>query len=172
LHDTIVNLIAASSEAAMVDKPGGVFLRRAEQIAEEDRVLLQAVARVVLVDQCRDATGAVERRKRAQAPIATLKRVERRNQVRCQWRYSNRTVVGRKPPRRKCQSTIWLSITPRWFTHDGREYIMILKSGENTPAPWVNVHRQPTVWNGRVGERRRLYVGGEQSRLSSDALEQ
>ena len=31
-------------------QPGGLFLRRGEQMSEEDRVLLQAAARVVLFD--------------------------------------------------------------------------------------------------------------------------
>ena len=33
-----------------IDQPGGVFVRRAEQLSEEDRVLFQTVARVVLTD--------------------------------------------------------------------------------------------------------------------------
>ena len=51
LQDTIMDLVAASPEAALVDKPGGIFVRRGEQMSEEDRVLLQTVARVVLVDE-------------------------------------------------------------------------------------------------------------------------
>ncbi|MFH1268459.1 MAG: glucoamylase family protein, partial [Planctomycetota bacterium] len=80
LHDTITNLIAASSEALMVDNPGGVFLRRAEQIPEEDRVLLQAVARVVLVDDAGTLPEQVERRRQVQAPMAIFK-PERRQAI-------------------------------------------------------------------------------------------
>ncbi len=50
LQDTIMDLVAASPEAALVDKPGGIFVRRGEQMSEEDRALLQTVARVVLMD--------------------------------------------------------------------------------------------------------------------------
>ena len=35
----------------MLDKPGGIFVRRLEQISNEDRVLLQSVARIVLADE-------------------------------------------------------------------------------------------------------------------------
>jgi len=35
----------------MMDKPGGIFVRRLEQVSSEDRVLLQSVARLVLGDE-------------------------------------------------------------------------------------------------------------------------
>mgnify|MGYP003694340479 CR=1 FL=1 len=39
LQDQITSLIAAGSEAQMLDKPGGIFVRRLEQIPNDDRVL-------------------------------------------------------------------------------------------------------------------------------------
>ena len=50
LHDQIVGLIAAGIEANITDRPGGIFVRPADQIAEEDRILFQAVARAILTD--------------------------------------------------------------------------------------------------------------------------
>jgi hypothetical protein len=38
LHDQIVSLIASGIEAQMLDKPGGIFVRRLEQISNDDRV--------------------------------------------------------------------------------------------------------------------------------------
>ena len=58
LHDQIVGLINAGPEALVVDKPGGVFVRRSEELSEEDRVLFQTVARVVLTDTVADAGRA------------------------------------------------------------------------------------------------------------------
>ncbi len=51
LQDQIISLIASGIEAQMLDKPGGIFVRRLEQIPNEDRVLLQSVARIVLDDE-------------------------------------------------------------------------------------------------------------------------
>src|SRR6185312_4844661 len=42
---------AAGIEAQVIERPGGIFVRRGEQISEEDRVLFQSVARAVLSDQ-------------------------------------------------------------------------------------------------------------------------
>ena len=51
LQDQIISLIASGIEAQMLDKPGGIFVRRLEQVSSEDRVLLQSVARLVLADE-------------------------------------------------------------------------------------------------------------------------
>jgi cellobiose phosphorylase len=148
LHDTIMSLIAASSEAVMVDKPGGVFLRRAEQIAEEDRVLLQAVARVVLVDDAGTLPEQVERRGRVQAPLGILKPVHRRSKM----------ATAEMP---KYDLAFFNGLGG--FTHDGREYIIILRPGENTPAPWVNVIANPQFGT-VVSESGGVYTWAENSR--------
>ena len=56
LQEQIMGLIAAGVEAHVMDKPGGIFVRRAEQISEEDRILVQAVARAIVSDR-RGALG-------------------------------------------------------------------------------------------------------------------
>jgi cyclic beta-1,2-glucan synthetase len=50
LGERIQDLVATGPEAQLVDKPGGIFVRQIEQFQEEDRVLLQSVARVVIRD--------------------------------------------------------------------------------------------------------------------------
>jgi len=147
LHDTILNLIAASSESVMVDNPGGVFVRRAEQIAEEDRVLLQTVARVVLVDTAGTLPEQVERRGRVPAPPATFKPVRRQA-----------NLAPAEMPKYDLSFFNGLG----GFTHDGREYIMILRPGENTPLPWVNVIANPQFGT-VVSESESVYTWAENS---------
>ena len=71
LQDQITSLISLI-EAPMLDKPGGIFVRRLEQIPNEDRVLLQAAARIVL--DAEDGTFAqqVERRGVVETPVPAL----------------------------------------------------------------------------------------------------
>jgi cyclic beta-1,2-glucan synthetase len=38
-----MGLIASGIEASVIDRPGGIFVRPAEQISDEDRILLQSV---------------------------------------------------------------------------------------------------------------------------------
>ena len=51
LHDQIMALIAAGTEANLSDQPGGIFVRLVGPLSSEDRILLQSVARVVLDDR-------------------------------------------------------------------------------------------------------------------------
>ncbi len=50
LQDQILGLVAVGLETQAMDRPGGIFVRSAEQISEEDRTLFQTVARVILSD--------------------------------------------------------------------------------------------------------------------------
>src|SRR2546430_10964173 len=44
-------LIAGGIDAEVMERPGGIFVRRAEQISDEDRILFESVARAVISDQ-------------------------------------------------------------------------------------------------------------------------
>jgi hypothetical protein len=46
LQDQIMSMIASGMDAQSLDRPGGVFVRLLDQIPNEDRILMQSVARV------------------------------------------------------------------------------------------------------------------------------
>jgi cellobiose phosphorylase len=128
LQDQIMGLIAAGFEANVVDRPGGIFVRRTEQIADEDRVLFQSVARAVLSD--RQGTLA-EQINRQVAPGAKMARLK--------------PAPGRKAPARAAPAERELLFRNGLggFTPDGREYVVATAPGQVTPAPWVNVLANP-----------------------------
>jgi cyclic beta-1,2-glucan synthetase len=132
LQDAIMDVVAVSPEATLVDKPGGIFVRRGEQMSDEDRTLLQTVARVVLFDDAGTLAEQVERRGRTELAISAL-----------------------KAPRRLPEAVPAGPLRPRdlaffnglgGFSRDGREYVILLEPGQTTPAPWVNV-----IANSQVG---------------------
>ena len=129
LQEAIVDLVAASPEASQVDRPGGIFIHRGEQMSEEDRDLLQTVARIVLRDDGGTLAEQAERRRRVQASIPHLKPLARRTDP----------PVLYEPPKRDLAFFNGLG----GFSHDGREYVTILAAGQTTPAPWVNVIANP-----------------------------
>lgn len=147
LQEAITNLVAVSPDADLLDKPAGVFLLRSEQIAEEERVLLQAVARVVFVDEAGTFREQVERRSRTHMPAGLPRTVQRRV----------RTTPQQAP---------WYDLAfyngIGGFTRDGREYIITLKPGEQTPAPWVNVIANPQFGT-VVSESGSVYTWSENS---------
>jgi cyclic beta-1,2-glucan synthetase len=72
LQDEIIGLIATGPEAHVGDRPGGIFVRSAEQVSHEDRVLLQAVARVVINDSRGSFAEQVNRRSLVDRRLALL----------------------------------------------------------------------------------------------------
>ena len=129
LHDQITGLITAGIEAPLLDKPGGIFVRRLEQIPNEDRVLLQAVARIVLDDEKGTLTEQLERSSVLEPALPALMA------SRPAWVDNSPPVVPREV------------IFPNGFggfTRDGHEYVITLEAGRMTPAPWVNVLANPT----------------------------
>ena len=128
LHDQIINLIASGIDAQILDKPGGIFVRRLDQIPSEDRVLLQSVARVVLSDE--NGTLAEQlNRPGNPGPIIPLLAP-----VRPPFRDSPRPLPTRE---------LILNNGLGGFTPDGREYVITLQPDQVTPAPWVNVLANP-----------------------------
>ena len=132
LQDQIMGLIASGSEASAIDRPGGIFVRSAEQISAEDRILFQAVARAVIADD----RGTLAEQLGRRGPV------EPRPQQ----------FVPTRQPRAEAFASIDTALTRRdlilanglgGFTPDGREYVIALAPGEVTPAPWVNVLANP-----------------------------
>ena len=72
LQDEIMGLIASGVGASVIDRPGGIFVRMAEQIASEDRILLQSVARVIISDQQGSLAAQIGRREPAERIMPSL----------------------------------------------------------------------------------------------------
>jgi cellobiose phosphorylase len=125
LQDQIMGLIAAGVEAHVIDRPGGIFVRRAEQISEEDRILLQSVARAIITDRRGSLADQVGRRAGVEARVPRL----------APTRTHRADVAPPDPPSRE----LILANGLGGFTRDGAEYVITMRAGETTPAPWANV---------------------------------
>jgi len=130
LQDQIMGLIAAGVEANVTDQPGGIFVRPADQISNEDRILLQTVARAIITDSRGTLAEQINRR----GPVGAL-------------------IPLLTPTRTHISEPLAIAALPRHdltfynglggFTPDGREYIITTTHGQVTPAPWVNVLANP-----------------------------
>jgi cellobiose phosphorylase len=130
LHDQIMGLIAAGIEAHVTDRPGGIFVRPADQISEEDRILFMTVARAVVSDSKGELEDQIDRRGPVGGVVPLLK------PSRAHRAESSRTTV---PPR----SDLLFYNGLGGFTPDGREYIVTTTHEQVTPSPWVNVLANP-----------------------------
>ena len=124
LHQQIIERITSGVEAHMLDQRDGIFLRRLDQIPQEDLVLLQAVARVVLDDEKGSFQNQVERHRIPEPAIPLLAAG------------ASETSFP-SPPR--AERDLLFPNGYGGFTPDGREYVITLQPGQHTPAPWINV---------------------------------
>ena len=130
LQDEIMGLIAAGVEVNVTDQPGGIFVRPADQISNEDRILIQTVARAIITDSRGSLAKQINRRSLAEVtmPLLTLTRT-----------HISEPLAVAALPRRDLAFFNGLG----GFTPDGREYIITTTHGQVTPAPWVNVLANP-----------------------------
>ena len=127
LHDSLEALVRTSqSTLAHEGHPGhgGVHILRGDQLSTEDRTLLQAAARAVLLSRrgsLADQVIRLERPERIAPPTVQPA--------------SRRTRSAAAAPRPELEFFNGLG----GFADGGREYVAILGPGQATPAPWLNV---------------------------------
>jgi len=125
LQEQILGLIAAGVEANLTDRPGGIFVRVAEQISREDRTLFQTVARVIITDSQGTLAEQINRPNalhRVHVPRLVASRVHR---------------PAPPPASPATPGDLQFFNGYGGFAPDGREYV--ITSQRATPAPWSNV---------------------------------
>ncbi|KZC25985.1 MULTISPECIES: GH36-type glycosyl hydrolase domain-containing protein [unclassified Rhodanobacter] len=129
LHDLIMGLIASGSEASLLDRPGGIFVRPAQQLSGEDRLVMLASARMVLSDSRGSLAEQINRRHvETHAPRFEPSRPRR---------------IGSAVLGADASSGLQLANPHGGFSADGREYVITQTAGSATPAPWCNVLANP-----------------------------
>ncbi|HEY3384573.1 MAG TPA: glucoamylase family protein [Vicinamibacterales bacterium] len=129
LQEQIVGLIAAGVETNAPVRPGAIFVRPAEQISNEDRILFQSVARAIISDSRGSLAEQIDGRPADPLPARFTAARSRRGSV-------PDPVL---PPRDDLVFCNGLG----GFTPDGHEYVVTTGLGAVTPAPWVNVLANP-----------------------------
>jgi cellobiose phosphorylase len=128
LQNELYSLISPGIISDVRDKPGGIFIRSGEQVSQEDRILFQTVARIILSD----TMGTLE------------EQIARRNKV--------KPVIPYFTPAKFYASLDSALEIPAdlsffngtgGFSKDGKEYVIITSEEKVTPAPWCNVIANP-----------------------------
>ncbi len=164
LQQQLQDLVRGSDARGLVDKPGGVFIRKASHMAAEDRTVLQAAARCVLVASRGPLAAQLDRLERA-APAAAVIEPARYKPA----AQTNRaSPYGPNAPRYRgdgarggaggqgagLPTDLLFPNGKGGFSKDGREYVVAAntaarKDGKDgggfafPPAPWINVIANP-----------------------------
>jgi len=137
LNDELLSLVRTSGQFDLLDKNGGVFIRRSDQIPDADRILLNTVARAVIVAERGDFEDEVLRR-----PVE----------------FELPKNFSARAPRRSYPETSNVAPNLSFFNGlggfgpGGREYVTTLGEGQWTPAPWLNVIANERSFGFQVSE--------------------
>ena len=128
LQNQLLGIVAPGISAEIKNQPGGIFIRSTDQISNEDRILFQSVARVVISDR----QGSLD------------EQINRRSKL--------KGIIPYFSPS-KFHATLLTSIDPPkdllffnglgGFSKDGKEYVIATTPSQRTPAPWINVLANP-----------------------------
>jgi cellobiose phosphorylase len=151
LHEQIMGLIASGADAQAIDRPGGIFVRLADQIANEDRILLQSVARAIISD----SRGTL-----AEQVKWTDAALPRMPALLPDLRYLSLSAAPGQEhaaPRRPLVLENGLG----GFTPDGTEYVITTSAAQRTPAPWSNVLANHLQFGSVISESGQAYTWSE-----------
>lgn len=132
VHEQLETMLKSGSWAAWKDRPGGVFLLRADGLGESGRLLLAAAARAILSSDGGDLSAQLD------MPVPEP-----------EWPEAF-------APRRSTGSAAVSGVAPApdvpplalanglgGFAQEGREYVTVLEGDRETPMPWANVLANP-----------------------------
>jgi cyclic beta-1,2-glucan synthetase len=152
LHGKIQRTLVRTGTLERLNKRGGIFILREDQMNEAERILLQTVARVILEGEAGPLQGQLSRLDTAPIRLPRFVPIEE----------PTRALT---PPVER-PTDLLFDNELGGFTPDGREYVIYLAPGQWTPAPWVNVIANPEfgcivseaglgcTWAGNSGENR------------------
>ncbi|CAN5406137.1 hypothetical protein BH10CHL1_BH10CHL1_00970 [soil metagenome] len=127
----IQRMIQRMDATALLNQRGGIFVLYEDQLNEGDRVLLQTAARVILDGHKGQLTqqldNLLQRPMRLPAFVPMVDAHE---------------TPDKTPPLVR-PADLQFDNAAGGFSADGSEYVIYLRPGETTPAPWINVIANP-----------------------------
>ena len=131
LHDRLNRLITHMDSDVWLNRRGGIFLLRVEQMSRSDQTLLESAARAVLNEK--DGTLAEQ-----------LGKLHKRSTPLPRFVPALPGPEDVEPtPSLAGPTDLVFDNGLGGFSADGREYVIYLEEGQQTPAPWINVVANP-----------------------------
>jgi cyclic beta-1,2-glucan synthetase len=130
LQGKIYRSISRSGNNDRINKRGGIFILREDQMNEAEQILLQAVARVILDEESGSLEEQLSKLDKSPTRLPLFVPLEKPS--------LEPTDYIERP------ATLLFDNGLGGFTPDGREYVIYLAPGQSTPAPWTNVIATPS----------------------------
>ena len=131
LNNKIYRTLNRTGSNVYINKRGGIFILREDQMNEAERVLLQSVARVILDPRAGSLDQQLSRLDMDPVRLPRFVPIE-----------GPAPESAAPTPR---PADLLFDNGLGGFTPDGREYVIYLAKDQWTPAPWVNVIATPEM---------------------------
>ncbi len=128
LQNQLTGLVSTDVYSDVGERPGGIFVRVADQISIEDRILIQSVARIIISDS--NGTLDYQINKRSLSKTITPALIPKLS-------YALQHANVPLP------KDLLFFNGLGGFSSDGKEYIVSIDNNRPTPAPWINVLANP-----------------------------
>lgn len=130
LQEQILGLITSEANIpGQQQRPGSIFVKSADQLSSEDRLLFESVARVIIVD----TKGSLLEQVTTQIPEKPMAALLESKPNSLPVQQSALALPG---------DLVFFNGTGG-FTQNGKEYKIITDKNKTTPLPWVNVIANP-----------------------------
>jgi cellobiose phosphorylase len=129
LQEQILGLVTAEANIPGQQRPGGIFVKSADQLSSEDRLLFESVARIIISD----IKGSLLEQVTAQIPDKPLAALLETKTISSPIQQTAITLPN---------DLMFFNGTGG-FTKNGKEYKIITDKDKTTPLPWVNVIANP-----------------------------
>ena len=147
--ETAVRMSQSTQVHGRHEARGGVYILRGDRLSPEDRILLQAAARAVLLSRRGSLADQVLRLERQPGVVPPALPRQPREPLPAE--------VSVARPELEFFNGLG------GFAAGGREYVTVLGPGQSTPAPWLNVIANP-VFGFQVSESGSGYTWSANSR--------
>jgi cyclic beta-1,2-glucan synthetase len=127
--EAMVHSSAVGMHSPLPQSRGKVFVLRGDLLSQADLDLLYSEARVVLSSRLGSLAEQVRRLQKVASPVSMITAAG--------------TDLYQKERMNLNLPSLRLFNGLGGFSQDGREYVIILKGSEQTPAPWINVIANP-----------------------------
>ena len=131
LLDQIQGLVNTDAVNQSYQKPGKIYVRSADQISPEDRILFESVAKVIIYDNKGTLSEQVNRIHTEKAALPFVP--------------TGLPAAEESPGKSALPDNLLFDNGTGGFTADGKEYKILTDRKKTTPAPWVNVIANPVM---------------------------
>jgi cyclic beta-1,2-glucan synthetase len=142
-QDNLRDLISMGHARDRLNQPGGVFILQKGHVQPDDLRLLYTVARIIFSGE--GGSCSIQVRKKSKLIAEESGTFEKKIQAEPE-DTSLETLPENRPyePFDQILSQLTFSNGYGGFSEDGKEYVIQLQEGRNTPLPWINVIANPT----------------------------